>query len=101
MPAPKTCIAIMSICAPALWLWGCAPTVPRRLPAMPSLVLMGELDPSVGFDRNDGALGLDRDPVSRSTIGSVAATLDRQWITNGRPYSDYRFTTRTAERLRR
>lgn len=75
--------------------------VPVRNPECASLVRVGELDTS-GFDeRNDARLGLDRAPIARSTVRSTAYTFDRQRVIDGRPYSDYRVTTRTASSLQR
>lgn len=93
----KTSIALLSMCAPALWLWGCSATVPQRAPAMPSLVRAGDLDLDTGASRNDGRLGLGREQVVRRTIWSTSATFDRQRIIDGRPFNDYRLTTRTVE----
>lgn len=101
MSRSKTCIAILSLGAPALWLFGCSAAVPTRLPAMPCLVRTGELQTGEGFSRNDPRLGLDRDPVVRATVRSTEQTFDRQRVIDGRPYSDYRVTTRNVESLRR
>ena len=101
MPTRKTCIALLCLCAPALWLCGCSSAVPTRLPEMPSLVRAGDLDAGVGSARNDGRLGTDRDPVVRATVRSTEYTFDRQRVIDGRPYSDYRVTTRNVESLRR
>jgi len=95
----KTSIAILSICAPALWLLGCSSTVPQRAPEMPGLVRSGDLDLDTGAARNDDRLGLARGQVLRQTIRSTSATFDRQRIIDGRPFSDYRLTTRTIESL--
>lgn len=97
MDIRKTSIALLSMCAPALWLLGCGSTVPMRAPAMPSLVRAGELDIETGAARNDGRLGLGREQVVRRTVQSASATFDRQRIIDGRPFNDYRLTTRTIE----
>ena len=100
MTIPKKSIAILSLCAPALWLWGCSASVPQRAPAMPCLVRAGELDLDAGAARNDDRLGLGREQVVRRTLNSTSATFDRQRIIDGRPFNDYRLTTRTVESLR-
>lgn len=99
MDIRKTSIAVLSICAPALWLLGCSSTVPQRAPEMPGLVRAGELDLDTGSGRNDDRLGLGRGQVVRQTIRSTSATFDRQRIIDGRPFNDYRLTTRTIESL--
>lgn len=100
MDIRKTSIAVLSICAPALWLLGCGSTmVPRRAPEMAGLVRAGDLDLETGAARNDDRLGLGRGQIVRQTIRSTSATFDRQRIIDGRPFNDYRLTTRTIESL--
>lgn len=100
MDIRKTSIAVLSLCAPAVWLLGCSSTiVPRRAPEMAALVRAGDLDLETGAARNDDRLGLGRGQVVRQTIRSTSATFDRQRIIDGRPFNDYRLTTRTIESL--
>jgi hypothetical protein len=96
----KKSIAILSLCAPALWLFGCAGTVPKRALPMDSLVRSGELDLATATDRNDDRLGLGRTQLTRTVIRATAASFDRQRVIDGRPFNDYRLSTRTVESLR-
>ena len=100
MVISKKSIAILSLCAPALWLFGCAGTVPKRALPMDSLVRSGELDPATATDRNDDRLGLGRTQLTRTVIRATAASFDRQRVIDGRPFNDYRLSTRTVESLR-
>ena len=100
MTIPKKSIAILSLCAPALWLLGCSATVPKRAVPMDSLVRSGELDLGTAADRNDDRLGLGRTQLNRTIIRATAASFDRQRVIDGRPFNDYRLSTRTVESLR-
>ena len=64
------------------------------------------LEPMVGCEsdprlaaRNDDRLGTRRDAFVRLQVEVESATLDRQWILNGRPFDRFRTTTVTRERL--
>ena len=100
MTIPKKSIAILSLCAPALWLSGCSATVPKRAVPMDSLVRSGELDLGIAASRNDDRLGLGRTQLNRTIIRATAASFDRQRVIDGRPFNDYRLSTRTVESLR-
>lgn len=82
-------------------LSGCSARVPTRVCEMPALVRTGDLDTDGFGGRNDGRLGLERDPIVRTAVQSTEYTFDRQRVIDGRPYSDFRVTTRTREMLRR
>jgi len=100
----KTCIALGGLLVP-LVLAACSADdgcrVPIRNPECAGLVRTGDLDLSGFAGRNDAQLGLDRAPIARSTVRSTAYTFDRQRVIDGRPYSDYRVTTRNVESLQR
>lgn len=100
MTISKKSIAILSLCAPALWLSGCSATVPKRAVPMDSLVRSGELDLGIAAGRNDDRLGLGRTQLNRTIIRATAASFDRQRVVDGRPFNDYRLSTRTVESLR-
>ena len=57
-----------------------------------------ESDPRLAA-RNDDRLGTRRDAFVRLPVEVESATLDRQWILNGRPFDRFRTTTVTRERL--
>ncbi len=69
--------------------------VPTRNAPHPSLVRLAA-DDNNGFDagRNDAILGADREPIVRIIDGSTTYTYDRQQIFNGRPWDNFRVTTR-------
>lgn len=100
MTISKKSIAILSLCAPAFWLFGCSATVPTRALPMDSLVRSGELDLGTASDRNNDRLGLGRTQLNRTVIRATAASFDRQRVVDGRPFNDYRLSTRTVESLR-
>ena len=100
MTISKKSIAILSLCAPAFWLFGCSATVPTRALPMDSLVRSGELDLGTAADRNNDRLGLGRTQLNRTVIRATAASFDRQRVVDGRPFNDYRLSTRTVESLR-
>jgi hypothetical protein len=91
----------------AAWPLLCACTphdqaqVPDRANEMPSLVRAGELDVTAFAGRNDPTLGIERHPIVRSTTHTTESTIDLQRVIDGRPYIDFRVTTRTRESLRR
>jgi len=105
---PKTRIQILGLPVVGLLavalLAGCSsskPTafVPTRNDPNPALVLSGDFDGSEFAGRDDARLGLNREVTVRTPIVSNAWTYDRQRIIDGRPYVDFRVTTRTFERL--
>lgn len=104
MNQSKTCIALGGLLVPFL-LAACSAggdlRVPARLPECAGLVRTGELELDGNSGRNDARLGLDRAPIARSTVRSTSYTFDRQRVIDGRPYSDYRVTTRNVESLQR
>jgi hypothetical protein len=80
---------------------GCSMRVPTRHAAIDGLVRSGGLDPEAFNGRSDALLGADRSPIVRSIAASTESTLDRQRVIDGRPYADFRVTTRTRSALDR
>lgn len=86
-------------------LLSCGTAPEARVPAR-TLTGAGLLRPADGSDadplvamRNDDRLGARRDAFVRLPVEVESATLDRQWILNGRPFDRFRTTTVTRERL--
>lgn len=98
MDTVKTCILLAAAIAATA---GCSSRVPSRHAPADSLVRAGELDTSPYSGRRDAGLGLDRAPLVRPTTASTEFTFDRQRVIDGRPYSDFRVTTRTRSALER
>ena len=98
-------ILAIAAAASAPLVWACTPHEQARVPAraveMPMLVRAGQLDVSAFAGRNDPTLGIERHPIVRSTVQTSESTVDRQRVIDGRPFTDYRVTTRTRESLRR
>lgn len=100
IPATVALAAAQGLGLSAL-LAGCAGQVPARHAPAEALVRTGELDTSAYDGRRDELLGRNRSPVVRSVTGSTEYTYDRQRVIDGRPYADYRVTTRTRSALER
>ncbi|MFM1803835.1 MAG: hypothetical protein RL136_714 [Planctomycetota bacterium] len=81
-------------------LLGCSARIPERMRPMPGLVRAGELDTSHFAGRNDPTLHIDARPMFRATPRATQEIRDRQWISSGRPYSDFRVTTTSRESRR-
>lgn len=103
--APTAIVRTLGVLlAPAVLLaCGTAPEsrVPLRTATDASLLRPADgsdPDPIVAM-RNDGRLGARRDAFVRLPVVVESATLDRQWILNGRPFDRFRTTTVTRERL--
>ncbi len=98
----KICLQAGLVAAAAQGLLaGCTARVPTRHPSAETLVRSGELDVSANGGRRDALLGRNRSPVVRSVTGSTEYTYDRQRVIDGRPYADFRVTTRTRSALER
>lgn len=80
---------------------GCSSRVPVRHAPVDRLVRSGEFDGSDFVGRRDATLGADRAAFVRTVTGSSESTFDRQRIIDGRPYADFRVTTRTRSAIAR
>lgn len=93
-----------SLCLAAFVLTSCAsPTVvmsvPERRAPNAALVLCASEGDYDDMMRNDSTLGAHRDALIRVSDDVEIAVTDRQWEYNGRPYTFYRASTVTRERL--
>jgi len=69
--------------------------VPPRATLHASLVRFATDDgDALDTSRNDAILGANREPIVRVIDGSTTFTYDRQQIFNGRPWDNFRVTTR-------
>lgn len=103
--APAAIVRSLGVLLAPAVLLACATTPEARVPVRSSTGASllrpadgSEPDPLVAM-RNDDRLGARRDAFVRLPVVVESATLDRQWILNGRPFDRFRTTTVTRERL--
>ncbi len=87
--------ALLTSCAPP----SAVMSVPTRHAPSAALVLSDHASNESDMMRNDDMLGAHRDALIRVSDDVSVAVTDRQWEYNGRPYTFYRASTVTRERL--